>query len=251
MKKAMATQRPKITVSNYLNNKIKDKLTDKKILEEYDIRKEIITTNESKDRDFIHPSWDRHLESYQALFRIISLHRSFQSSGKWKYTNLLDFLKDKYTQTRKPLEILDDGAGHGNFLAELKELLNNNKIPSKTAAVSLSDKLSPANSKKIDRKIIGDVTDLKLNKKYDLITSYFGSLNYLPLEIRNEIIKKYVLSLNKNGIAVFRFTEYNDGKYKQTLKFLSILKKVGFSVTIHTEENIDSMNFILLIERLK
>lgn len=246
-KRATLPKRQKMTVSKYINRRIKTKLKDKENLDNYRSRKYFLKGMEQHKA--IIPGWSntRGYERYNLDFKILALKKK---TGK--QTNISDFLIEKYKQKKQPLQILDDGAGQGNFLAEIKKMLLERGIPANTTAVSLSDKISVNNKPFIDKTIVGDAINLNLNIKYDLITSYFGSINYSIPTLRNDIMKKYIFSLNKNGIALFRFTELKNEPGAKSLNWTKLLEKVGFSVTEFVESPIDNKtNRIMLIQRIK
>lgn len=246
-KRAALPKRQKMTVSKYINRKIKTKLQNKENLDNYKSRKYFLESLEQKNS--IVSGWanTRGYDSYNLDFKILTLSKKTK-----KPVNISDFLVEKYKQTKQPLQILDDGAGQGNFLAEIKKMMQEKGIPTKTTAVSLSDKIATKNKTYIDRNVVGDAINLNLNIKYDLITSYFGSISYSIPTLRNDIMKKYIFSLNKNGIALFRFSEIKNEPGAKSLKWTKLLEKVGFSVTEFVESPIDNKtNRILLIQRLK
>jgi len=185
-------------------------------------------------------------------FKLLHDKHFGEKKTKKAFSEITDFLLEKYAENKKPVKVLDDGAGQGRFLAELKQQLTDKKIPIKTTAVSLSDKIYEKNRKYIDHFIFKDAKDLELTQKYDLITSYFGSIHYSLPAIRDQIIKKYAFALNKNGIAILRFTEYLKEPTAKNLDWIKMLEKVGFSVTAKiSQPDSSSREWLLLIERLR
>lgn len=249
MKKTTSpSKRPKMTVSKYVNRNIGKKLQDKSVLYRYkgklyflkEAETGIGVANWADSRGYI-----QYNDDYKMLF----IKKNQYSMER---ENLLECLFKKYKENKKTLQVLDDGAGKGNFLAELKKMLINLKIPCNTTAVSFSDRISEKNKPIIDNVILGDALNLDINKKYDLITSFYGSIHYSMPELRDEIMKKYIFSLNKKGIAIFRFSEFKKEPGAKSLEWMRLLEKVGFSVTEIIEnpkENIT--NHIMLIQRLK
>lgn len=243
------------TVSTYINRKISHKLQDKRTLNQHndkmDYTKSLETDTDEHSFNLLWASSRGH-HTYNLDFKVLSGIRASVKRNVKMPENMLDYLIEKYKKTKRTLHILDDGAGEGYFLKELKEELNNKKIPCTTTAVCLSDKISDWNNKHITVKIIGDAKDLELTNKYDLITSYYGSIHYSIPAIRDEIIKKYAFSLNKNGIAILRFTEVKKEPGAKSLGWLKLLEKVGFSVTTKIASSGKDWNvWLVLIERLR
>jgi len=250
-----ASPASKLTVSKLVNRNIKNLLTNDLNLVKFNSKNCHIVEAEKTSTNYGHEiGWQNYRTyfDYNNEFKYMIDRRFFEDKNQKYYTGLIDMLVGKYKQTQKTIEILDDGTGQGNFLADIKQILTKKKIPVNTTAISLSDKINAKNRKYIDRFIFKDAKDIVLTKKYDLITSYYGAINYSIPAIRNELIKKYVFSLNKNGIGLFLFTEHKRDADTKNLNFLKLLEKVGFSTTIYKHEpNTSTANYILLIERLR
>ncbi|MFA5745860.1 MAG: hypothetical protein WCX73_00810 [Candidatus Pacearchaeota archaeon] len=256
MKKAMATQRTKMTVSNYINKNISRILSDRRTLNQHNDKMDYTKAleNDAENENAFYLLWgdSRGHNSYNLDFRMLSAERNSATINKKIPENILDYLIEEYKKTKKTLHILDDGAGQGYFLKELKEALTKNKVPVNTTAVCLSDKIPELNNRFINEIIIRDAKDLELNQKYDLITSYYGSIHYSIPKIRDEIMKKYIFSLNKNGVAVFRFTENREEPGAKSITWIKLLEKVGFSVTTKIENSSKKWTvWLVLIQRLR
>ena len=234
---------PKRNVSSHINDNITRILTNNEILNRQNCRTQYVELAEenAKKRPNESGKNDRGYIYYNVDFKLLRRNQ-----------NLIDALVKKYQKTKKKLQILDDGAGKGNFLGGLKIEMKSRKVPIETTAVCISNNLSEINKKLIDKVIVGDAKNLNLNKKYDLITSYFGSVHYSIPEIRDEIIKKYAFSLNKNGMALLRFGHFKKEPGARDINWIKLLEKVGFSVTIK-EDLADSsqITYAVLIERLR
>ncbi len=98
----------------------------------------------------------------------------------------------------RPLRILDDGAGYGPFLHEIKLKLVERGITAQTTALSLfvDDELK---SRNIDIAYEGPSERLVPAEKQDIIISVKGTLWYLPPSINKEVILKHAYSLVKGG----------------------------------------------------
>jgi hypothetical protein len=104
---------------------------------------------------------------------------------------------------RKKLTIVDDGAGKGHFLAELKPMLKEKGIESETIALSVSRRLTLWMKKKkglIDEVFLKDAAEFVPKKPVDAIFSFFGSISYIEDLVRKEHVLKFAHSLRKGGI---------------------------------------------------
>jgi SAM-dependent methyltransferase len=144
----------------------------------------------------------------------------------------LSALERKYK--KKEINVLDDGAGKGYFLSELKEKWNSlkeKKLVSadlKTTAVSLTKTFDVKN---IDFKKIGDVLNFIPKRKYDLIISVYGGFHYTQAILKKEVLLKYLYSLNKGGVAIFSFNPIllrSNLDKEHRAQVLIALKKRGF-----------------------
>ena len=105
----------------------------------------------------------------------------------------------------RQIRILDDGAGDGNFLHEIKIKLAKKGISAKTTACTLNvnEKLK---SKNVDIVYDGYSEMLVPEEKQDLIISVMGTLWYTLNEINKEIILKHTYSLAKGGYLLLMTT---------------------------------------------
>lgn len=166
--------------------------------------------------------------------------------------DILEILLDMAQRHKnRPLRILDDGAGHGNFLAYVKEHLTRKGIRTETTALSLTlfEELEKQN---IDRVRVGSSESFVPDKKQDLIISFMGTVLYLPQSICKEVILKHAYSLEKGGILMlatplFPFKAQEEAKMFRRLS--DSLEKRGFRV-IHAG-NVEDWIGILIIQRIK
>lgn len=157
--------------------------------------------NRSKDRTSGYVL-DRNYANYNTIFnRLFSSHKIL----KRDIVHTLRVMA--YRHKKKKISVLDDGAGKGYFLAQLKEKWNALKKEGKvkasleTTAVTLSSKTIAL--KNIDEIKKGNVANFLPTKKYDLIISVYGGFEYTIPEIQKEVLLKYCYSLNKGGVGVF------------------------------------------------
>lgn len=125
--------------------------------------------------------------------------------GKWANTILN--LCDKYQLERK--DYLDLACGTGNITEKIGSYFSN------TWAVDLSDDMLTEAEEKLRGKgikgkfVCQDISNLKLNKKFDLITCCLDSTNYIVEEEKLEAYFKGVYNhLKDNGIFIFDINSY-------------------------------------------
>ncbi len=109
---------------------------------------------------------------------------------------------------KKRLSIIDDGAGVGNFLAEIKSQLLNKGIISKTTALTLTPNENLEKRKingVIDNVVVGPAEYYVPKKPVDAIFSLFGSITYTDPSVRKEHVLKFAHSLKKGGIMMVGF----------------------------------------------
>ena len=127
-----------------------------------------------------------------------------------KETNLIKTILKKYLPNSKSL--LDLGCGTGLY-SNLITKLNFNVVGVDRSSNMLSiAKRKYKKNKKLSF-IKSSIENIKLNKKFDIISALFHILSYQRSE--NEIDKffsKSYLHLNKNGILIFDFW-YEDGVF--------------------------------------
>lgn len=127
-----------------------------------------------------------------------------------KETNLIKTILKKYLPNSKSL--LDLGCGTGLY-SNLITKLNFNVV----GVDRSSNMLSIANQKyKKNKKlsfIKSSIENIKLNKKFDIISALFHILSYQRSESEiDKFFSKSYLHLNKNGILIFDFW-YEDGVF--------------------------------------
>jgi len=159
---------------------------------------------------------------------------------------LIDFLTKK-AGSKKQLSVLDDGAGLGVFLRDIKTKLREQKIDVKTDAVVLQR--SP-HLVEMDNIYEGPSEFFLTNKKYDAIFSYYGSMHYTERwAIKNQLIK-FTNLLNRGGVALIgvdfiglRIPPLLDQMKRQ-------FAKQGFELTYKPHYVADEPSDILMIRRL-
>jgi hypothetical protein len=119
-------------------------------------------------------------------------------------TSILDALQ-RIAKPRQIMRLLEDGAGEGVFLGELKQRLSAIGISTETTALSLAsnEKLSEKKkSGKIDNIRIGNAEFFIPAKPFDAIFSLYGSINYADPGIQKEHLLKFAHSLKRNGLML-------------------------------------------------
>jgi len=164
--------------------------------------------------------------------------------------NIVDYLAT--IKRNRPLRILDDGAGKGHFLDDLKHLLLNRGINCETTAISLymSNWLKIyTEDARIDKTIIDPAEYYAPEKSLDAIFSFFGSIEYSHDLIRKNHLLKYLYSLDHNGILLVGFLrskilpggKQTKEQYAKNLmvvedQIIERLEKMGFIASFHNIE---------------
>ncbi len=209
---------------------ISKKLKDKEVYQRLKKSTENLKINDKSGRYFL----NRKFKDYNLIFSKILNNEIFNTSSvlKQDIISTLSALERKYK--KKEINVLDDGAGKGYFLSELKEKWNSlkeKKLVSadlKTTAVSLTKTFDVKN---IDFKKIGDVLNFIPKRKYDLIISVYGGFHYTQAILKKEVLLKYLYSLNKGGVAIFSFNPIllrSNLDKEHRAQVLIALKKRGF-----------------------
>ena len=155
------------------------------------------------------------------------------------YKKVIPFANLVRTLTKgKTLTVLEDGAGKGNFLGTLSEEMKRQKIPLHSTALALTpepelDKLK--HEGKIDSVIYGRAELFTPKKKYNLIVSMFGSLIYVPQELRALQFMKYANSLEKGGVMLVGFSAAKilfKNPQKELAQIIRTLTKHGFKAQV-------------------
>jgi len=172
---------------------------------------------------------------YSSYNRLIELSKS-KILGRDIFFSIIKYAK-KYK--KRKIKILDDGAGRGYFLGDLKEMINiYNNLKSKnlkleTTAITL-DK-SKIKEKNIDHIYKTYSHNYTPSEKYDFIFSVFGGFTYTIDDIKKETMLKYIYSLNKGGIAVFSISHVP--QKRKLNEILRTIEKRGFQVEFINNNN--------------
>jgi ubiquinone/menaquinone biosynthesis C-methylase UbiE len=127
-----------------------------------------------------------------------------------KETNLIKKILKKYLPNSKSL--LDLGCGTGLY-SNLMTKLNFNVVGVDRSSNMLN--IAKHNYKKNNKLsfIKSSIENIKLNKKFDIISALFHILSYQKSEREiDKFFSKSYMHLNKNGILIFDFW-YEDGVY--------------------------------------
>lgn len=201
--------------------------------------------------------------------------RASEASGNWNNTRgyalynelfreglgreLIDELVAKSKNKRRSLKILDDGAGLGYFLEEIKRKLREKGIACKTTAVSLSE-IGGLSS----RKRLGQINEVHKGfsewflpkEKQDVIFSVFGGFDYSLRALQRNILLKYAHSLNKGGIICIGFAMHfsitDVDTFKSRVK--ETFRKRGFEAEFYHRERVPKEqlpSYVLIIRRIK
>ena len=151
--------------------------------------------------------WDReHTWKINRSYR----HYDFAFSRALERFNgrtLIDALATLAPKNR-PLRILEDGAGEGNFSKGAKRKLEAREIKVEATALSLgkNEKLAEKEAKGEIDKVIEKPAEFFIPEgKYDAIVSVAGSIEYAGIRTSAEHLLKYCYSLEKRGIALIAF----------------------------------------------
>ncbi len=126
--------------------------------------------------------------------------------------DLVDLAKKIPREKNQSLEILDEGAGEGNFLSEIKFKLAEEGIKSNTTAISLrpnKDLTQKRIIESVNSVYLGQAENYFPKKKYDLIFSLYGSIHYTPNFLKKDHLLKYAHSLKKSGAMLIGFDFYD------------------------------------------
>ena len=153
-------------------------------------------------------------------FRDLSIRNREVSEGQWRkdrcfldYNNLFKLVLNEPLHSflvrmgkgKKKLKVLDEGAGFGQFLLDLKEILTKEGIDTDTTAVVLKKhSLLDTYHKdgKVDHVHVGRSEFFLPDKGYDVIFSLYGGIHYTISEFRKQTLVKYASSLNRGGVAL-------------------------------------------------
>ncbi len=235
------------------------KLKDKDILARLKVSEKKLKESDKSGRYILNRKYD----DYNFIFKKIITSSILENSSVFKrdIISTLSAFERKYK--KKEINVLDDGAGKGTFLSELKEKWNSlkeRKLVSadlKTTAVSLTRSVV---AKNIDFKKIGNVLNFMPERKYDLILSVYGGFHYTQTSLQREVLLKYLYSLNKGGLAIFSFNTFllktSMGKEHRS-QVISGLEKRGFRADFsylpleYKKRTPDLPDVYLFVERVK
>ncbi len=122
-------------------------------------------------------------------------------------------------------KILDLACGTGTLLMLLYPYNNNcYGLDLSETAIEIAKEKAKINHFNINYNIL-DMTDFSYDFKFDVITCFFDSINFLNnIELVNKLFKTVYNNLNKGGYFIFDifstylFKEYNKNKYKYNTK---------------------------------
>lgn len=175
--------------------------------------------------------------------------------------DLLNKLVELAIKLRRPLRVLDDGAGVGRFLQYTKKELLARGVKTITTAVALEPQpeLRTMHAEgTLDKLHIGLAETFLPEEKQDVIFSVFGSIEYTLPEFKRRILLKYSHSLNKGGFAVvgvqLGFHSNEEGRanaFKSAV--VNSFAKQGFFAQFYNYEDSDPNipKDILFIRRLR
>ena len=132
----------------------------------------------------------------------------------FNFINMIEFvtkiLRDKknYFSKKKNLSIFEEGVGHGQFVAELKNYFQKEGKNTHITALSKANlpKLTILKQKQIINDLLIQSAELFRPKRFfDLIVSLFGPTNYTLPIVRKQHLQKLAHSLSKNGILLLGF----------------------------------------------
>jgi len=152
--------------------------------------------------------------------------------------------KSSKKRKKVPLEILDDGAGHGVFLEHIKHLMGEHKVPVRTTAVVLyasEDLKARKEEGSVDEIIENPVETFVPRRRYDAIFSMLGGIEYSLMHFTRETVLKYAHALNAGGIAVIGLdikTSYRQQMEEFKRRVIKSFEKRGFKADFyHNPEN--------------
>jgi SAM-dependent methyltransferase len=199
-------------------------------------------------RENVHWIKNREYSDYNQLFR------------RFLGADITEFIQKMSVGLKRPIRILDDGAGYGFFLNELKKNLSSLGVSSHTTALVLdaTDVLKELVRKKyVDELYEGPAEYYLPKEEYDLIFSLYGSIHYTQSTFAREILLKYCRSLSKGGYAVIGLTIplstiFNIVRVRDAVK--NSLNKQGFQADFYEsgvpwDSNLPSI--VLIVKRIR
>ena len=169
------------------------------------------------------------MEIYERISKVYDLDWGIFSS---QYTSLISqILKNNKIQKAK---ILDLACGTGVLVLELAKLghsvmgIDNSPHMIEIAKSKSTDNLDISFE-------IKDMTNFSMDKKFDLVTCTFDSLNYLVnLNNLKTVFSNAAEALNENGLFIFDsnteklYLSRHKGKYERELKGLKFTQKLKY-----------------------
>ncbi len=149
------------------------------------------------------------------------------------------------------LRVLDDGAGDGRFLEELKQKMLSKNIPTNTVALSLTKNpklLEQKRQKTVDEVFVGLAEKWVPEKPFDLIVSFFGSINYAIPGLQKDHLLKFAHSLKKGGVMIARLDLPEPIQRKAIAGIEKSFEKRGFKARFYY---IGEEAYDLIVQRIR
>ena len=132
--------------------------------------------------------------------------------GAQEPLDIASALKKIPRSKNRPLVVVEDGAGEGVFLEQLKKELASKNVPSKTTALVLSEPDGFPLSKRhkaglVDSVVAGQAEFFVPEGKVDAVVSFYGSLHYTMFDAKKDHLLKFAHSLRKGGIMMIGFEQ--------------------------------------------
>ncbi len=117
------------------------------------------------------------------------------------HEHISDYIKSSFDKN-KEYHILDLGTGTGITAKLIQNLLPQSKIDAVDFSEHMLDGAKNKLGSKNVRYIIGDYSNIKFDKKYDIIISVIG-IHHQNTVGKKKLFKKIYSLLNKNGVFIF------------------------------------------------
>ena len=112
------------------------------------------------------------------------------------------------TRGKRGITIVDDGAGRGDFLSQIKRRLEGKGLKARAIALTLhtnKELRALEKNKVIDKVVEGKAEEYLPAKEADAIFSLYGSISYAMPAIRKDHLLKFATSLGKGGFMCVGF----------------------------------------------
>ncbi|MCX6803040.1 MAG: hypothetical protein NTY48_00545 [Candidatus Diapherotrites archaeon] len=122
-----------------------------------------------------------------------------------EHATLLSVVSEMSKRKKKPLNIIEDGAGNGAFLREFQKKLASTGSAPRITALTLAETPGLSELKRtgvIKELYTGDAELFVPKQPADLIVSLAGSINYHISQVGKDHLLKYAHSLGKNGLML-------------------------------------------------